>query len=187
MSCLIWTSVFLANLNRTVRPKFEVKSIIRSQRQHSQPQTCQVVRYAPQSLLRPSRCRITWLTFVTFSSHHEYVSSPGYPTRPILTKQIAKGTSSFGKRHNKSHTLCRRCGQFFIISLLDGTLGYRLRSRVQLLIHHFTGRRSLHIQKHTCSSCGYPAAKTRKCMSQCFQLSSRPIGHSTTNLMDDMD
>ncbi|KAI0602521.1 hypothetical protein F4775DRAFT_534338 [Biscogniauxia sp. FL1348] len=24
------------------------------------------------------------------------------------------------------------------------------------------GRRSLHIQKHTCSSCGYPAAKTRK-------------------------
>ncbi|KAI1212847.1 60S ribosomal protein L37 [Annulohypoxylon truncatum] len=23
-------------------------------------------------------------------------------------------------------------------------------------------RRSLHIQKHTCSSCGYPAAKTRK-------------------------
>ncbi|KAH7563325.1 60s ribosomal protein l37 [Bipolaris maydis] len=25
-----------------------------------------------------------------------------------------------------------------------------------------TGRRSLHIQKHTCASCGYPAAKTRK-------------------------
>ncbi|KAF5023496.1 hypothetical protein F66182_4447 [Fusarium sp. NRRL 66182] len=24
------------------------------------------------------------------------------------------------------------------------------------------GRRSLHIQKHECSSCGYPAAKTRK-------------------------
>ncbi|KAI1484659.1 ribosomal protein L37e-domain-containing protein [Biscogniauxia mediterranea] len=47
---------------------------------------------------------------------------------------MTKGTSSFGKRHNKTHTLCRRCG-----------------------------RRSLHIQKHTCSSCGYPAAKTRKC------------------------
>ncbi|RYP23711.1 hypothetical protein DL765_001007 [Monosporascus sp. GIB2] len=46
---------------------------------------------------------------------------------------MTKGTSSFGKRHNKTHTLCRRCG-----------------------------RRSLHIQKHTCSSCGYPAAKTRK-------------------------
>ncbi|RFU23892.1 hypothetical protein B7463_g12443, partial [Scytalidium lignicola] len=50
-----------------------------------------------------------------------------------LTGYTAKGTSSFGKRHNKSHTLCRRCG-----------------------------RRSLHVQKHTCSSCGYPAAKTRK-------------------------
>ncbi|KAL5353436.1 60S ribosomal protein L37B [Pseudogymnoascus australis] len=24
-----------------------------------------------------------------------------------------------------------------------------------------TGRRSLHVQKHTCSSCGYPAAKIR--------------------------
>ncbi|RKF77639.1 60S ribosomal protein L37 [Golovinomyces cichoracearum] len=46
---------------------------------------------------------------------------------------LAKGTSSFGKRHNKTHTLCRRCG-----------------------------RRSLHIQKHTCAACGYPAAKTRK-------------------------
>ncbi|KAF7918473.1 uncharacterized protein EAE98_009716 [Botrytis deweyae] len=47
---------------------------------------------------------------------------------------MTKGTSSFGKRHNKTHTLCRRCG-----------------------------RRSLHIQKHTCSGCGYPAAKTRQC------------------------
>ncbi|KAI0870228.1 hypothetical protein GGS24DRAFT_505011 [Hypoxylon argillaceum] len=26
----------------------------------------------------------------------------------------------------------------------------------------FPGRRSLHVQKHTCSSCGYPSAKTRK-------------------------
>ncbi|XP_020714316.1 probable 60S ribosomal protein L37-A isoform X1 [Ceratitis capitata] len=43
-----------------------------------------------------------------------------------------KGTSSFGKRHNKTHTLCRRCG-----------------------------RSSYHIQKSTCSQCGYPAAKLR--------------------------
>ncbi|KAL2801791.1 60S ribosomal protein L37 [Aspergillus granulosus] len=50
-----------------------------------------------------------------------------------LTTIIAKGTSSFGKRHNKTHTLCRRCG-----------------------------RRSYHIQKSVCSNCGYPAAKTRK-------------------------
>ncbi|KAM0704162.1 hypothetical protein Q7P35_008395 [Cladosporium inversicolor] len=45
----------------------------------------------------------------------------------------AKGTSSFGKRHNKTHVLCRRCG-----------------------------RRSLHVQKHTCANCGYPSASVRK-------------------------
>jgi len=45
---------------------------------------------------------------------------------------MTKGTSSFGKRHNKTHTLCRRCG-----------------------------RSSYHIQKHKCSSCGYPAARKR--------------------------
>lgn len=47
-----------------------------------------------------------------------------------------KGTSSFGKRHNKTHTLCRRCG-----------------------------RSSYHIQKSTCAQCGYPAAKLRSCKS----------------------
>lgn len=46
--------------------------------------------------------------------------------------KCGKGTGSFGLRHNKSHTLCRRCG-----------------------------RRSFHIQKKTCSSCGYPAARIR--------------------------
>mmetsp|Transcript_1276 Transcript_1276/g.2607 ORF Transcript_1276/g.2607 Transcript_1276/m.2607 type:complete len:91 (+) Transcript_1276:205-477(+) len=45
---------------------------------------------------------------------------------------MTKGTTSFGKRHNKSHTLCRRCG-----------------------------KSSFHIQKKRCSSCGYPAAKSR--------------------------
>lgn len=49
-----------------------------------------------------------------------------------------KGTSSFGKRHNKTHTLCRRCG-----------------------------RSSYHIQKHTCSQCGYPAARLRSCKYHC--------------------
>jgi len=42
--------------------------------------------------------------------------------------------SFVGKRHTKSHTLCRRCG-----------------------------RRSFHIQKSTCGSCGYPASRIRKC------------------------
>jgi large subunit ribosomal protein L37e len=45
---------------------------------------------------------------------------------------MTKGTQSFGKRHNKTHTLCRRCG-----------------------------RSSYHIQKKMCSSCGFPAAKLR--------------------------
>uniref|UniRef100_T1ITA8 Ribosomal protein L37 n=1 Tax=Strigamia maritima TaxID=126957 RepID=T1ITA8_STRMM len=42
------------------------------------------------------------------------------------------GTSSFGKRRNKTHTLCRRCG-----------------------------RSSYHIQKSKCAQCGYPAKKLR--------------------------
>ncbi|CAI8012656.1 Probable 60S ribosomal protein L37-A [Geodia barretti] len=46
---------------------------------------------------------------------------------------MTKGTSSFGKRQNKSHTLCVRCG-----------------------------RKAFHIQKKRCASCAYPAAKRRK-------------------------
>ncbi|ONM08508.1 hypothetical protein ZEAMMB73_Zm00001d033732, partial [Zea mays] len=45
-----------------------------------------------------------------------------------------KGTSSFGKRRNKTHTLCIRCS-----------------------------RHSFHLQKSTCSSCDYTAARIRKC------------------------
>nr|CAD7601816.1 unnamed protein product [Timema genevievae] len=53
-------------------------------------------------------------------------------------KVNTKGTSSFGKRRNKTHTLCRRCG-----------------------------RSSYHIQKSQCAQCGYPnnwsvKAKRRK-------------------------
>lgn len=46
---------------------------------------------------------------------------------------MTKGTTSYGKRHNKTHTLCRRCG-----------------------------RSSYHIQKKLCSACGFPSAKLRK-------------------------
>ncbi|CDF33368.1 60S ribosomal protein L37 [Chondrus crispus] len=45
---------------------------------------------------------------------------------------MTKGTSSYGKRTSKTHTLCVRCG-----------------------------RRSYHIQKKTCASCGYPSARKR--------------------------
>ncbi|XP_077981103.1 large ribosomal subunit protein eL37A-like [Glandiceps talaboti] len=44
---------------------------------------------------------------------------------------MTKGTSSFGKRHNKTHTECRRCG------------------------------RKYHIQKKRCGSCGYPSSRIR--------------------------
>merc|ERR1739845_161152 len=46
--------------------------------------------------------------------------------------RMTKGTTSFGKKHNKTHTLCRRCG-----------------------------RSSYHIQKHECASCGYPSKRKR--------------------------
>mmetsp|Transcript_748 Transcript_748/g.940 ORF Transcript_748/g.940 Transcript_748/m.940 type:complete len:94 (+) Transcript_748:45-326(+) len=46
---------------------------------------------------------------------------------------MTKGTASFGRKNTKSHTLCRRCG-----------------------------RRSYHIQKSRCASCGYPSAKKRR-------------------------
>ncbi len=47
-----------------------------------------------------------------------------------------KGTQSFGKRHTKTHTACRRCGKV-----------------------------SFHKQKKTCAACAYPYAKTRSCTS----------------------
>eukprot|EP00752_Nemacystus_decipiens_P017930 g16073.t1 len=46
---------------------------------------------------------------------------------------MTKGTSSFGKRHNKTHTACRRCGRI-----------------------------SFHKQTKVCSSCGYPGKKMRR-------------------------
>ncbi|KAF9614391.1 hypothetical protein IFM89_018290 [Coptis chinensis] len=51
---------------------------------------------------------------------------------PISTA-MGKGTGSFGKRRNKTHTLCVRCG-----------------------------RRSFHLQKSRCSACAYPASRIRK-------------------------
>ncbi|KAB2008030.1 hypothetical protein ES319_D10G070600v1 [Gossypium barbadense] len=45
-----------------------------------------------------------------------------------------KRTWSFGKRRNKTHTLCIRCGH-----------------------------RSFHLQKSHCSACAFPAARKRTC------------------------
>lgn len=52
-----------------------------------------------------------------------------------------RGTPSFGKRHQKTHTLCRRCGKM-----------------------------SFHKQNGTCAACGYPAAKLRKCNVRLIQM-----------------
>ncbi|XP_054099352.1 large ribosomal subunit protein eL37-like [Callithrix jacchus] len=46
---------------------------------------------------------------------------------------MTKGTSSFGKRRNKTHMLCSCCGS-----------------------------KAYHLQKSTCSKCGYPAKCKRK-------------------------
>ncbi|KAL6088831.1 hypothetical protein STEG23_000692 [Scotinomys teguina] len=47
---------------------------------------------------------------------------------------MMKGMSSFGKRRNETHMLCRRCGS-----------------------------KAFHFQKSTCGKCGYPAKHKRKC------------------------
>jgi ribosomal protein L37E len=84
---------------------------------------------------------------------HAAAASPSASVR-LLTCSCCgsqgKGTGSFGKRRNKTHTLCIRCG-----------------------------RRSFHLQKSTCSSCGYPAARIRKCKirlsASSLSLSLRPF------------
>ena len=45
---------------------------------------------------------------------------------------MTKGTTSFGKRHSKTHSVCLRCG-----------------------------KTSYHIQKSQCASCGFPSKKMR--------------------------
>lgn len=69
--------------------------------------------------------------------------TPTHPTYPSTCHRRflhqTKGTASFGKRHTKTHTACRRCG-----------------------------RTSFHKQKKVCASCGYPAAKMRRC--ECHEL-----------------
>ncbi|RWW72319.1 hypothetical protein BHE74_00019904 [Ensete ventricosum] len=62
----------------------------------------------------------------------EMKSGP-YPQFVLLSGLQGKGTGSFGKRRNKTHTLCVRCG-----------------------------RRSFHLQKSRCGACGYPSSRIRK-------------------------
>ncbi|EFC40681.1 predicted protein [Naegleria gruberi] len=59
---------------------------------------------------------------------------------------MTKGTQSFGLRHTKTHGMCPRCD-----------------------------RRSYHIQKKTCASCGFPSPKIRK-----YQWAYKAIRRNTT-------
>ena len=69
--------------------------------------------------------RPPWLKHRERRAHKQRLT----PRAPSQTK----GTSSFGKRHSKTHTTCRRCGKV-----------------------------SFHLQKKVCASCGYPGAKMRR-------------------------
>mmetsp|Transcript_37517 Transcript_37517/g.91214 ORF Transcript_37517/g.91214 Transcript_37517/m.91214 type:complete len:93 (-) Transcript_37517:2937-3215(-) len=70
---------------------------------------------------------------------------------------MTKGTTSFGKRHNKSHTSCRRCGKV-----------------------------SYHIQKKTCSSCGYPSKKMRQYNHMSKAKGRRTVGTGRMRYMKTM-
>ncbi|KAK9947691.1 hypothetical protein M0R45_003304 [Rubus argutus] len=63
-----------------------------------------------------------------------------------LLRCPGKETGSFGKRRNETHTLCVRCG-----------------------------RRSFHLQKSRCASCGFPFSRIRN-----YNWSEKAIGRKTT-------
>uniref|UniRef100_A0A8C8TH84 Large ribosomal subunit protein eL37 n=1 Tax=Peromyscus maniculatus bairdii TaxID=230844 RepID=A0A8C8TH84_PERMB len=60
---------------------------------------------------------------------------------------MTKGTSSFGKRHNKTPTLCCLCSS-----------------------------KAYHLQKSTCGKCGYPAKRKRKYMDSVKEQHLNPKG-----------
>ncbi|KAJ3964945.1 hypothetical protein EV361DRAFT_940815 [Lentinula raphanica] len=66
---------------------------------------------------------------------------------------MTKGTSSFGKRHTKSHTLCRRCGN----------RAFHRQHKSWLLSPLDTFNPHLYVPLFfaACASCGYPSAKIR--------------------------
>ncbi|KAG9266058.1 60S ribosomal protein L37 [Astyanax mexicanus] len=78
-----------------------------------------------------------YLRSVWFSPAGRRVYFSAAPTsglfRTSTPRKMTKGTSSFGKRRNKTHTLCRRCGS-----------------------------KAYHLQKSTCGKCGYPSKRKRK-------------------------
>jgi ribosomal protein L37E len=74
-----------------------------------------------------------WMrSYVEFGRLH--VPSADARMHWLCVQVVGKGTASFGHRHNKTHTLCRRCG-----------------------------KSTYHLQKSTCSACGYPSKHMRRC------------------------
>ncbi|CAB3404927.1 unnamed protein product [Caenorhabditis bovis] len=71
---------------------------------------------------------------------------------------MTKGTQAFGKKHVKSHTLCKRCG-----------------------------RSSFHIQKKRCASCGYPDAKKRSYNWGAKSIRRRTTGTGRTSHLRDVN
>lgn len=77
----------------------------------------------------------------TRRTHCADAAVSSYPSP--LRRQRCKGTSPEPENYLDRKTLPRETSAVLTASI--------------------PGRRSLHIQKHTCSSCGYPAAKIRQC------------------------
>jgi large subunit ribosomal protein L37e len=80
---------------------------------------------------------------------------------------ILLGTSSFGKRHTKSHTLCRRCGRrAFHRQHKSQSLHSPLYSQLTLSYSFLCPLAAwdflqLPCDRPACASCGYPSAKIR--------------------------
>ena len=62
-----------------------------------------------------------------------YRTGPSFSCLPSLRVEMPHSKQALKKQIQKTHTSCRRCG-----------------------------RTSFHIQKKTCSACGYPAARNRR-------------------------
>ncbi|MBA0618372.1 hypothetical protein Godav_027732 [Gossypium davidsonii] len=84
--------------------------------------------YAPSA---PIRIPPAFHIFYSIFCPHQASDSP---TFPFLFPSIGSAIGSFGKRRNKTHTLCVRCGC-----------------------------RSFHLQKSRCSACVFSAARKMTC------------------------
>ncbi|THU49182.1 hypothetical protein C4D60_Mb06t06860 [Musa balbisiana] len=97
--------------------------------------SCELWQRLHHRLLRNCRARVpAFSSYLIYSNLTDQPSSPSVAAKGLSrATRMGKGTGSFGKRRNKTHTLCVRCG-----------------------------RRSFHLQKSRCGACGYPSSRIRK-------------------------